>query len=96
MSFDDELTRDLENVFFEDYKHIAIINGVEVAGYFNAEPWRFLNVDASQKTFQFPSLEMTEPVNRGSVVSITVRGVLREFEFIRFLNDGDTKIMVLQ
>ncbi|GAB2191774.1 hypothetical protein MAH1_33820 [Sessilibacter sp. MAH1] len=92
MSFLDDLQADLENVFYQDVNHKAVINGSEITGYLDVKAWRWRNVDANQKTFSFPAHLFTASIERGAVITVNNR----QYRYVRFFDEGDTKILVLE
>lgn len=90
MSFQDDIAADLSAVFFEDFKHIALIGGQEFKGFLDKEPRRFYDVDINQKIFtasadNFPKLNRREVIKIDNV----------EYNYVRSWFDGQKIIIVL-
>jgi hypothetical protein len=72
VSFSDDLSADLGNVFFADFQQRASINGAEVVGYLDVNNHQFLDLDTNQRVFSapytsFPTLSRGDNVIIGGV-----------------------------
>lgn len=91
MSFQDDLATDLESVFFSDFKHVAVISGVEVTGYLYTRAHEFGELDTNQVQFDIPKASLPNIKRREA---ITVNGV--RYLFVTKQESGEVTSLILE
>lgn len=91
VSFQSDMASDMENVFFNDFKHEAIINGKVVKGYLFKNAHEFGSLDTNQIRFDIPSTQLPA-LERRSI--ITVEGV--KYVYITKESSGDLVSLILE
>lgn len=91
MSISDDLQSDLNNVFFADFQHQAMINGVEVVGYLDVNSHQFLDLDTNQRVFS-TSIANVPSLKRNDVLSI--QGV--NYLYVTHRRAGDMQHILIQ
>ncbi|GFD81011.1 hypothetical protein ACE414_10375 [Alteromonas macleodii] len=91
MSFQDDLAADMESVFFADFKHVAVISGVEVNGYLYTRAHEFGELDTNQVQFDTPKTSLPAIKRREP---ITVNGV--KYLFVTKQESGEVTSLILE
>ncbi|WP_156501796.1 hypothetical protein [Alteromonas stellipolaris] len=91
MSFQSDMATDMENVFFADFKHVAIINGASIEGYLYKNAHEFGSLDTNQIRFDIPATQLPA-LERRTV--ITVEGV--NYVYITKESNGDLVSLILE
>ncbi len=81
MNLQQQLTTDLERVFFADFNDTATVDGRPVLGKFSTNPHEFEQITGARQTFCAPA-HLLSSVNRNSVIVIKRDGVAKNFKVI--------------
>lgn len=81
MNLQQQLTADLERVFFADFNDTATVDGRPVLGKFSTNPHEFEQISGARQTFSGPA-HLLSSVTRNSVVVIRRDGQDKAFKVI--------------
>lgn len=82
MSFSDDIRDDLDEVFYDEFSHVATIGGQSVKGFFTEADSRFM--DAATASFDAKREDLND-VKRGTAISVVGRDFL--VVDVEFLSD---------
>lgn len=81
MNMQQQLTADLDRVFFADFNDAATVDGRPVLGKFSTNPHEFEQISGARQTFSGPAHQLSS-VTRNSVVVIRLAGKDKAFKVI--------------
>ncbi len=91
MSITDDFQSDFDNVFFADFKHYALVDGVEDVGYLDVNSHQFLELDTDQRVFSVPTINAPS-LKRNDV--LIIQG--QNYHYVTTRTVGDIKHFIIQ
>jgi len=92
MDLRDQLNKDLEAVFFKDFKDEATVAGQSITGYFHSDPHSFDAFQGNMYTFEAPRHLMPKVKKGDLVVRVSDNRQFKVNDIIRA--DGVTRLIL--